>query len=47
MVEAGKVWTKLNGEMTDEVEEEEDGLNNIDSGEESWVESEEEEEEKD
>ena len=46
MVEAGKVWTKLNGEMTDEVEEEE-GLNNIDSGEESWVESEEEEEEKD
>ena len=47
MVEAGKVWMKLNGEMIDEAEEEDDGLSNIGSGEESWLESEEEEEEKD
>ena len=46
MVDAEKVWRKLNEEMINEVEEE-DYLSNIDSGEESWTETEEEEEEED
>ena len=47
MVEAGKVWNKLNGETKEEEGKEEDSLSNIDSEEDSWLESEEEEEEKD
>ena len=47
MVEAGKVWKALNGEIADEVGKDEDSLSDIDSGEDSWLESEEEEEEKD
>ena len=44
MVEAGKVWNKLNGETKEEEGKEEDSLSNIDSEEDSWLESEEEEE---
>ena len=45
MVEASKIWQRHNGEKAKEVEEDEDGLSDCDSEEDSWLDSEEEDEE--